>query len=268
MKRSERAQLAMILEVSAYPKPGNVDRCHDYTDTRLEHFLASAILSAPAFARAEEGDTRIGDIIRDAVARTNVHRGGNTHFGAFLLLVPLIAGGDIPGAARVALGTSVDDAVAFYEAFGLTKVRMDESDELDVRDPTVTEQLRSRGMTLFDVMHHSEPKDMIAREWVEGFPRTRHAADLLFSHGCGRESIVNTFIDLLATEPDTFIEKKHGSAVAASVMEAAEAVRNGTRSLADMDETCIKRGINPGSTADILIGGIFIALGEGWQWDC
>ncbi len=268
MKRSERAQLAMVLEVSAYPKPGNVDRCHDYPDTRLEHFLASAILSAPAFARAEEGDTRIGDIIRDAVARTSVHRGGNTHFGAFLLLVPLIAGDGIAGAARLVRGTGVEDAVAFYEAFGLTRVRMNESDELDVRDPAAIGEIRHRRMSLFDVMRHSSPRDMIAREWVEGFPRTRHAADLLVSHGCGRESIVKTFIDLLATEPDTFIEKKHGTAVAISVMEAANAVRSGARSLADMDAACITDGVNPGSTADILIGGIYIALGEGWQWDC
>ncbi|HOF97134.1 MAG TPA: triphosphoribosyl-dephospho-CoA synthase, partial [Methanoculleus sp.] len=34
MNRAERAQMAMMLEVSAYPKPGNVDRCHDYADTR------------------------------------------------------------------------------------------------------------------------------------------------------------------------------------------------------------------------------------------
>ncbi len=30
MKLAELAQLAMMLEVTAIPKPGNVDRCHDY----------------------------------------------------------------------------------------------------------------------------------------------------------------------------------------------------------------------------------------------
>ncbi|MDD1663513.1 MAG: triphosphoribosyl-dephospho-CoA synthase, partial [Methanomicrobiales archaeon] len=48
----ERAQMAMVLEVTAYPKPGNVDRCHDYEGTVLEHFLASAILARPALERA------------------------------------------------------------------------------------------------------------------------------------------------------------------------------------------------------------------------
>ncbi len=135
MTPAEQAQMAMMLEVTAYPKPGNVDRCHDYPGTRLEHFLASVILSRPSFERASEPGARVGALIYDAVARTNVHSGGNTHFGAFLLLIPFIIGGDIPGAIQVARDTSVDDAVEFYKAFGMTQVRLLASDSLDVNDP-------------------------------------------------------------------------------------------------------------------------------------
>ncbi len=78
----------MVLEVCAYPKPGNVDRCHDYADTRLEHFIASTLLARPVFEKAERQGGRIGALIHEAVERTNVHSGGNTHFGAFLLLYP------------------------------------------------------------------------------------------------------------------------------------------------------------------------------------
>mgnify|MGYP002682318419 CR=1 FL=1 len=60
MGRAERAQRAMMLEVCAYPKPGNVDRCHDYPDTRLEHFLASAIMVRPVFDEAEKTGGRVG----------------------------------------------------------------------------------------------------------------------------------------------------------------------------------------------------------------
>ncbi|WP_371415218.1 triphosphoribosyl-dephospho-CoA synthase, partial [Methanogenium sp. MK-MG] len=63
MQRSECAQIAMMLEVCAYPKPGNVDRCHDYDDTWLEHFLASAILARPAFAAAEKRAAGMGACI-------------------------------------------------------------------------------------------------------------------------------------------------------------------------------------------------------------
>ena len=75
-----------MLEVCAFPKPGNVDRCHDYPDTRLEHFLASTILARPALERAERGEGGVGELILTAVENTSVHSGGNTHFGAFILL--------------------------------------------------------------------------------------------------------------------------------------------------------------------------------------
>lgn len=48
------AQLAMILEVSATPKPGNIDRDHNYKDTRFEHFLASAVGVYPLLEKAKQ----------------------------------------------------------------------------------------------------------------------------------------------------------------------------------------------------------------------
>ncbi len=268
MIRAEQAQLAMMLEVCAFPKPGNVDRCHDYDTTRLEHFLASVILARPALDRAERGDGGIGSIILDAVERTSVHLGGNTHFGAFILLVPLLMGGDIPGADRVVRESTTEDAVLFYEAFGKTRVRVITGDELDVNDPRAVEEIRRRGMTLFDVMLYSAKNDMVAREWINGFQLTRHGADLLKAHGCGPDSIVLTFLDLLATEPDTFIVKKHGKDTAWEVMQKAQDVREGLRDLITFDQECIDAGINPGSIADIMIASLYIALGEGWVWDC
>ena len=267
MRAAERAQLALMLEVCAYPKPGNVDRCHDYPDTRLEHFLASTLFARPALEEAEAGTGRIGEIIRHAVRDTNCHRGGNTHFGAFILLIPLVYGRDIPGAIRATEKTDVSDAVAFYKAFALTSVKMNVTDELDVHDPHTLTMIRDRDMTLLDVMRHSAANDMVAREWVTGFPLTRRGADLIEQFGPGRQAIVNTFLTLLASEPDTFIIKKHGTSVAQEIMLVAREVLDGKRSLEDFDTDCIDREINPGSTADIIIASIFIALGEGWQWD-
>jgi len=267
MSPVERAQLAMMLEVAAFPKPGNVDRCHDYSDTKLEHFLASMIFARPALEEADTGKGRIGEIIGHAVRQTNVHSGGNTHFGAFILLIPLLYGKDIRGASEAVTKTDVSDAVAFYKAFALTKVRMNERDELDVNDPRALDDLRERGMTLFDVMQHSAPNDMVAREWINGFLLTRRGADMLHQIGPGREAIVEMFLTLLATEPDTFIIKKHGRAVAEDTMAKAREVLDGKRVLETFDAQCIGAGINPGSIADITIAAIFIALGEGWSWD-
>lgn len=266
-KCAERAQLAMMLEVTAFPKPGNVDRCHDFRDTKLEHFLASMILVRPAFEKAREPGAQVGDLILEAVTRTNVHSGGNTHFGAFILLVPLLMGGDIPGAVNVVHATTVDDAVSFYRAFGMTQVRVLSTDELDINDPEAVDLLKSRKLTLFNVMEHSAGNDMVAREWVNGFAATRKGVDLLQQHGSGRESIVTTFLELLASDPDTFVAKKHGAGVARHIREMAQEVCNGTRNITEFDQECIDSGVNPGSTADIMIASIYVALGEGWQWD-
>jgi triphosphoribosyl-dephospho-CoA synthase len=257
----------MMLEVTAYPKPGNVDRCHDYPETRLEHFLASTIFARAALEEAESGKGRIGEIIGHAVRDTNCHAGGNTHFGAFILLVPLLYGKDIPGAIAAVETTDTSDAVAFYKAFALTSVKMNATDELDVNDPKAVAAIRDRDMTLLDIMHHSAANDMVAREWVTGFRLVRRGADLLKELGPGRQSIVDAFMTLLATEPDTFIIKKHGIEVARETMLRARDVLDGKLSLRQLDEECIQRDINPGSTADIIIASIFIALGEGWSWD-
>jgi triphosphoribosyl-dephospho-CoA synthase len=263
----ERAQLAMMLEVTAFPKPGNVDRCHDYPETRLEHFLASTIFARQALEEAARGEGRIGEIIRHAVRDTNRHNGGNTHFGAFILLIPLVYGKDIAGAIAATGKTDTSDAVAFYKAFAMTSVKMNATDDLDVNDPHTLTLIRDREMTLLDIMQHSAAQDMIAREWVTGFPLVRRGADLLQQLGPGRQSIVDTFLTLLATEPDTFIVKKHGLAVARETMLRARDVLLGKHPVQEFDEDCIRRDINPGSIADITIASIYIALGEGWSWD-
>jgi triphosphoribosyl-dephospho-CoA synthase len=157
--------------------------------------------------------------------------------------------------------------VAFYKAFALTAVRMNETDELDVNDPNALALIRERDMTLLDIMQHSAANDMVAREWVTGFPLSRRGADLLKAAGPGRKAIVEAFLSLLATEPDTFIIKKHGIAVAKETMLAARDVLDKKRTVEDLDQEMIQRGINPGSIADITIAAIYLALGEGWSWD-
>ncbi|WP_235855587.1 triphosphoribosyl-dephospho-CoA synthase [Methanofollis fontis] len=268
MTRTEAAQLAMVLEVTASPKPGNVDRGHDYPDTRLEHFLASAVFARCAFEHAEAGGSGLGSLIEEAVLDTSCHSGGNTHFGAFILLMPLVSGGSIDGAMRTVAETTVEDAVAFYRAFSATAVRVLEKDEIDVNDPAALTILRERNMNLYDVMAYSSERDMVAREWTNGFALCREAADLLVSYGPGREAIVRTFLDLLASYPDTFIAKKHGAAVAEETMMRAREVQAGRVALQAFDEECLARGINPGSLADIMIAGIYLALLEEWRWDC
>lgn len=267
ISRTELAQMAMAFEVAAWNKPGNVDRCHDYPDTRLEHFLASVIFCREALYKAENKEGSIGELIREATILTNRHKGGNTHFGAFILLIPLIMGGDIPGAFRLVKETTLEDALAFYDAFSYTNVRVRDSDELDINDPAAKERLKEQGMTLFHVMEHSAPHDMVAEEFITGFPLTRYSADLLHKHESLDHPISTVFLKLLSEYPDTFIVKKFGMEAALKVQQKASSVLDGTMSVEELDYFCLENGYNPGSLADIMIAGIYIALGEGWKWD-
>lgn len=266
ISRTERAQLAMAFEVTAWDKPGNVDRCHDYDDTKLEHFLASVIFCRPALEKAEQNAGSVGALIKEATILTSRHQGGNTHFGAFILLIPLIMGGTIPNASRIVRETTVKDAIDFYDAFAHTAVRVRETDDLDINDPKAKEELKNRGMTFFDVMAYSAPHDLVAREIVEGFLLTRETADLLLS--CkDKNPISKVFLELLAKYPDTFIAKKYGEKASEQVRDYAIKVRNGEMTTGELDEFCLENGFNPGSLADIMISGLFIALGEGWEWE-
>ena len=261
---AELASFAMLLEVCARNKPGNVDREHDYDDTRLEHFLMSATRARPVFEQIDS--LSLGQAMYDAVLRTNNHSGGNTHFGAFILLLPLLKGRGIEGAKECVKETTVDDAVRFYQAFGLTAVRVNETSEMDINDPATLDKLRAEGKTMYDVMEFSSPNDMVCREWINGFELTRKFADSLKASG-GASQIPSVFMEMLATYPDTFVIKKLGTAAAEELRNCARMVRSDKMSADILDAWCLTEGINPGSLADICIAGIFVALLEGWNWD-
>lgn len=266
---SRCAQLAMLLEVSATPKPGNVDRDHDFDDTRYEHFLASAIGVGPIFERAAIAKNGIGYFIRELVEESaRWQKGGNTHFGAFLLLVPLVmaaGNGEIKSVTKVLQDTSVEDAVELYKAFRCIDVRVSSIKELSIDDPNSINELRRRGLTLYNIMNISAKYDAIAHEWISGFQRTFRGASVLeekLREMRMNDAIIFTYLMLLSERPDTLVQSKFGVEKAIQVSEkASQLIENwDLDAIRDFDEELIREGINPGSTADMVIGSLFIAL--------
>ncbi|MFY1113171.1 MAG: triphosphoribosyl-dephospho-CoA synthase [Methanosarcinaceae archaeon] len=319
------AQLAMLLEVSASPKPGNVDREHDYPDTCFEHFVASSVGVYPALEQAARSRDGIGSLIKAAVYESAAwQNGGNTHFGAFLLLIPLamaagviLAGkkpenglkklepGDLENLVDRALvfvrETGCEDAVEFYRAFGAAGVRVNSVEEFDLKDTESPGALCEKAVTLYDLMVISEGYDMIANEWTTGFRRCLEGARTIlgFMHArngdCGNpspdcsgtginEAVVYSFLKLLSRHRDTFIQTKFDADTAdhvssrareilseweekGSVLDSVSDSGSGKRdflallpSIREFDSELLEKRINPGSTADIIIAGLFIAL--------
>lgn len=318
------AQLAMLLEVSASPKPGNVDREHNYSDTCFEHFVASSVSVYPVLELAARSKSGIGPLIRSAVCESSAwQKGGNTHFGAFLLLIPLsMAAGELldsrirvhfrlsqdeledlaAHAHAFVRATDCEDAVEFYRAFELVGVRVNSVDEFSLGDPGSTAELVEQEITLYELMEIAKEYDLIANEWTSGFGRclegARNITEFMQALNTGtenpvsnfsgtgiNEAIVYTFLKLLSRHRDTFIQTKFDKDTADYVSSRAGEIllvwegssshiaRNLTRDFSSLlpavqefDNELLKKKINPGSTADIIIAGLFIALMGGLRF--
>jgi len=276
------AVLSMILEVSGTPKPGNIDRDHDYVGTKFEDFLASAVGVYPVMEKAcNEGG--IGSLILEASGESVLWQGGgNTHFGAYILLFPLIKAamrGPVDllrdNAIEIVKETTIEDAVDFYRAFSMVDVRMKDKEdlasgekELDVGSESSLEELSRRGITMYDIMQISAKNDLVAREWIEGFRRTFIAAEKIAGRrkaGTMNDAIVLSYLELLAEEPDTFIAKKYDLEKAVYVQGLAVDALERRMTLRELSHRLYVEKINPGSTADIVIAGLFVALLNGMK---
>jgi triphosphoribosyl-dephospho-CoA synthase len=269
---AQNAELALLLEVTGTPKPGNVDRHREYDDLRFEHFMAGAVGSTRGLNLAQQG-AAVGRAFERSVVGMAEQSAGNTQFGALLLLVPLVrAASDEDrtlspeGVNEIIEATTVDDACDFYRAFEHVGVAVDDPpsglEALDVRQGTQAEPtLRDRELTLLDVMQLSADVDGVAREWMEGFQRSFAAAEWIEENdGPVPDRASDAFLRLLAEEPDTFIVKQHDQTTAEEATERVQETLDGERDPDMLAEEFVQQDINPGTTADLTAAALFIAL--------
>jgi triphosphoribosyl-dephospho-CoA synthase len=163
---------------------------------------------------------------------------------------------------------TVDDAALTYAAIRLAMPGgLGSNVEHDVHaDPTVT---------LRDAMASAARRDSIAAEYLSDYAITFEcglpALEAVLSRGASIEqAVVQTFLQLLATVPDTLIARKRGRAIAESV--AAQAGRvlaaggifspAGQHAIKALDAELRVNGhsLNPGATADLSAATLFVAL--------
>lgn len=250
-------QLAVLLEVSAYPKPGNVHRTQDFSNTRYEHFLASTVAIAPLFRLAAErgrlysenkvsaNDLGIGQLIKCSVKEMLAwQNGGNTLLGTIILLIPMAAAagasmGSVGGFSaprlrevlkRIVESTTPEDAVAVYEAINMAKPGgLGSVAELDVSSPESINRILRERITLFEIFKIASSYDAVASEWVSSYRITfevgyPYILRQLEEHGDINIATVNTFLKILSEVPDTLIARKVGEEEARRVSSIARRV--------------------------------------------
>lgn len=266
------AQVACLLEVTAR-KPGNVHRGRDFDDAHFLDFVLSAAAIAGPMDRAPE--VGVGATIFRSVEATRQLVSTNTNLGMILLLAPLAA---VPmvedlrqGLGPVLASTTVEDAALAYQAIRLARPGgLGRSDTQDVaEEPTIT---------LLDAMRLAADRDLVARQYAEGFadvfdralPRLRQA----IRRGWPIETaVIDAYLAFLAHRPDTLIARKRGEAVAREASERAGRVLElgwpdtpeGLQGLDDFDGWLRLDGHarNPGATADLITAALFAALRDG-----
>lgn len=280
----------IVLEVAGYPKPGNVHRLRDFKDTRFEDFLVTGLVFVPYLYRGilrgykgiEGRKIVYGDLIYGIVDTSlKVHGGGNTCLGTSLLLVPLAVGlgrllrnsGDfdleeltIASSMLVSNHSTPYDAVYLYRAVRRVKPSYIKQDDVtgeypNVWDKEFTRKLVEKNLRLWDILVYSSERDIVAREIVEGYVRSKKTAkyieDNLLAGLDWNEVIVRGLLVLLAYDVDTLVQRKHGVEVAKKVSKQAREIlklrdKKFWKQLRIIDEEWASKGYNPGSTADIL----------------
>jgi len=258
---SRSLQLAILLEVSAHPKPGNVHRTADFAETRYEHFLASAVALSPHFRQAAHAGIQVfqkkialnqigvGRVIKNAVKDVEAwQRDKNTLLGSILLLCPMAAAAGLTMAERpsfqidsfraylksVVESTTSEDAVNVYDAIRMAQPGgLGKAPRLDVTDMKSRQKILAQGTSLYEVFKISAPWDSISAEWVNNFHVTFDIGYPYFKRvinetGDINTASVHTFLKILSEVPDTLISRKAGKQEAKwTSSEAAKALDAG-----------------------------------------
>ena len=130
-------------------------------------------------------------------------------------------------------------------------------------------------MTLLAAMQLAAHRDGIAREYATAFEVTFETGVPALEQGrrdslSWDDAVVETFLRVLAANPDTHVVRRAGGAAAAEVSErarrtlAAGGVRSaaGRRAIDEMDRDLrdARHVGNPGTTADLTAAAIFVVL--------
>ena len=266
------ATLACLLEVST-PKPGNVHRGADFEDVTFVDFVASAVAIGPPLENAPHSGP--GTAVLDAIRATRRLVDTNTNLGTVLLLAPLAAVPRErplqPGISSVLADLTHDDATAIYAAIraaqpaGLgTVAKMDVSS--------------SAPASILEAMQEAAERDLVARQYVTRFATVLEEVTPQLVAGPGRgwslaDTIIHTQMQVMSRYPDSLIARKCGPDMAReSALRAARVLDCGEpgdacylNELSDFDFWLRSdhHARNPGTTADLLAAGLFVALRDG-----
>jgi triphosphoribosyl-dephospho-CoA synthase len=268
MNRIAAAFLAACRDELEAPKPGNVHLFADGHRMTVDDFVRSADAAASPLSAP---GSRVGERILRSVAATRAVVGQNTNLGIILLCAPLAAAAENTAKElRDALdgildGLDVEDAGLAFRAIVLAApAGLGSVTAHDVHAPAT--------VTLRAAMAAAADRDRIAYQFSHRFSD-------IFDHGLPeyetaarrwadpKWATLAVYLALLAAVPDTHVTRKFGEPSAAALRREAAGYRRRLQStdapdallgeLMAWDAALKKRGINPGTSADLTVATLF-----------
>jgi triphosphoribosyl-dephospho-CoA synthase len=283
---SQITQIASVLEVSGYPKPGNVHRTRDFHDMVFEDFLISAVAIGYTIKESCENTfnfkndlskANLGKYILKGVKETDKWIKNNTNLGIVMMTTPIASAAIISSNfddLQINIGklldeTTVNDAINLYDAIAIAEAGgMGSQDEYDVTSNNAKDELKKNNQTMYDVLEISASWDALAYELTNKMPVSFEIGYPTF-YSNKKDSSTNystlmTFLTILSQVPDTLISRKYGSEKAEEVSDMALNILNyeGNRFNEEIqlfDNYLFKNKLNPGTTADLTASSIMIS---------
>ena len=249
--------LSSLLELSGWPKPGNVHRTKNFENTRFEHFLAGITAIQPNFSEFCEkiyttidnnkqsfSNIELGVFFKESVIEMmKWQTGGNVILGHILILAPLSSAASICIKLKkrrlidfelilnkIIEDTTVNDTLHLYEAIKLSNPGgLGNIDKYDVNDPNAYKEIIRDEINLKEIFIKSQDYDLISREYATGFKIVLkeglpYFLDSFKENRNINKTIVNTYMKLLASHLDTLIIRKAGKPEALKVSEMASKI--------------------------------------------
>lgn len=288
-------EIATLLEVSGYPKPGNVHRTSDFNDMTYEDFLISSTsirenLEIVAFNGSKYypnmlNEIQIGESILGCVKNTQNLVKTNTNLGISMLLVPIAATfgalheenslNNLPKTLDTIIkNTEFNDAIALVKAISLSKAGgMDnKTSKYDVNNSNTIDEIRKNHINIHDLLQMSSKYDKISYELINGLPiimNYGYPTYMRYVDEYSRNDVtLEIYLTILANVSDTLINRKYGEEIAKDVSERAKTILESTeigtndrfKELNEFDIFLKTKNYNPGTSADFTAASLFVGL--------
>ncbi len=256
-------------------KPGNVHRHAPGHGMEVAHFERAATAAAPFIS---DPKLKIGERILRATEASFAATGLNTNLGIVLLCAPLAkAAAEIDAGmglrrrlAEILSLLDIEDATNAYAAIRLANpAGLGSAAESDVHD--------APAVSLIQAMHLAADRDRIANAYVTAYsdifdvamPQLADARALAERDDL---AITTLHMALMAEFRDSHIARKYGLETARAVQAEARALGplwtpvatlKSLPALTEFDRHLKARGLNPGTTADVVVATLFAALISG-----